>query len=182
MIRGFTKWIWVAVIVGLLIAVAPAALQRCGTRIESDTVVRWRKMRVEVPSVRVERVNVPVRVLIPSEADTSLVAALTHERDSLREELAAMGVQERLTLDTVTADGDTITASADCIHRTISVRADFAARTVVVPETTIVNTVVRSGGISLHVGIGAAVTLGTTAALAPAVYIGIGGSYDLFNF
>lgn len=73
------------------------------------------------------------KIYIPAKADSSALKALLAQMDSLRQKLAVAQVRSLFSMDTVTAQKDSIHIDCDEISRSIALQISFGERTVYIP-------------------------------------------------
>ena len=87
---------------------------------------------VYIPKLEISDTGTVRKIYLPAKADSSAINALLAQMDSLRRKLEVAQVRSLFSMDTVTAQKDSIHIDCDEISRSIALQISFGERTVYV--------------------------------------------------
>lgn len=104
----------------------------CDGKIEKIFVKDSIPFKVVIPPIVVRETTPGETVYIPAKADSTFLRGLLVEMDSLRAQLRRAQVRSIFSMDTITAQSDTLRVDCDEISRSIALKVAFAPRQVMI--------------------------------------------------
>lgn len=148
----------IILLIAAVIAVAFMRFDGCGEKFEKLIVPDSTPHNVDIPPVYI-RDTTPGEVrYLPAKADSAYLRALLAEMDSLRTQLQHAQVRSVFSMDTITAQRDTLRVDCDEISRSIALKVGFAPRQVMIQTEREVILQLTKPKYSIGVGIGGILT------------------------